>query len=97
MQKDGNLCIYKFSNGKQGTFVWGLMKHGFNNAKLKMQKDENLVVYDGAKKAMWNTQTMKNYNAKWGKSAYKPVKAGLGNDGKLKLYNAAGKVVWTNK
>ncbi len=93
---DGNLCVYKFNNGKQGAFVWGSMKYGFKNSKLIMQTDGNLVVYDGTNKPRWSTSTMSHFNAKWGQAAYKPVKLVLGDDGKLRLYNAAGKAVWNN-
>lgn len=97
MQKDdGNLCIYRYSNNQQGPFVWGSMKYGFKNAKLVMQTDGNLVVYDGAGVAKWASNTHPYNNPKFKDPAMKPVKCVLENDGKLKLYNAAGTVVWTN-
>ncbi|WP_298519775.1 hypothetical protein [uncultured Kordia sp.] len=44
MQKeDGNLCVYKYVNGKQGAFVWCSMKYGFKKPKLVMQTDGNLT------------------------------------------------------
>ena len=48
---DGNLCVYKYNNGTQGGFVWCSMAHGFKNARLVMQTNGNLVVYDGKNKA----------------------------------------------
>ena len=63
-EKDGNLCIYNYANGKQGRFVWGSMKYGFSNAKLIMQTDGNLVVYDGSNKAKWSSQPHPYYNSK---------------------------------
>lgn len=93
---DGNLCIYKFANGKQGGFVWGSMKYGFKNARLVMQTDGNLVVYDGSNAAKWSSQTHPYYDAKYKNTYYKPVKAVLENDGKLKLYNASGVAVWSS-
>lgn len=96
-EEDGNLCIYKIEDGKQGAFVWCTMKHGFKNAKLIMQADGNLVVYDGNSKDQWSSQTQGYYDAKYRDAKYKPVKVVLENDGALKLYTAAGQVVWTNK
>ena len=99
-EDDGNLCIYKSSQGRQGAFVWCSMAHGFKNAWLIMQADGNLCVYtkeDGADVAKWNTRTMAFFDQKWGQSANKPVKMVLENDGSLSLYNAAGSVVWKNQ
>lgn len=95
--EDGNLCIYKVANGKQGEFVWCSMEYGFSNSKLVMQADGNLVVYDGSNKPHWASKTMAHFDQKWGQAANKPVKAVLENNGKLNLYNAAGTVVWTNQ
>src|SRR6218665_2879671 len=61
-EEDGNLCIYKIENGKQGGFVWCSMKHGFKNARLVMQPDGNLVVYDGKNKDQWSSQTQGYYD-----------------------------------
>lgn len=95
-EDDGNLCVYTAENGEQGTFVWGSMKHGFKNAKLIMQADGNLVVYDGSNTPKWNSETHPYHNAKFNNKNIKPVKLVLENDGKLNLYNAAGSVVWSN-
>ncbi len=92
---DGNLCVYKNDNGKQGAFVWGSMKYGFKNAQLDMQTDGNLVVYSG-KDSKWSSETHPFYDAKFKDSSNKPAKLVLENDGKLKLYTAANKVVWTS-
>lgn len=47
LQDDGNLCVYNYNNGLQGSFVWGTMKHGFKDAKCQLNADGNLVVYEG--------------------------------------------------
>lgn len=97
MQEDGNLCIYKHDNGKQGAFVWCSMAHGFKGAKLMMQTDGNLVVYDEAGTAKWNSKTHPYHDARFKSRNLTPVKLVLEDDGKLNLYNAKGKVVWTNE
>lgn len=96
MQNDGNLCIYKFTNGKkQG--VWCNMVHGFKGATLRMQKDGNLVVYNNNDKPKWSSETHPYFNKVFKDTSNKPVKLILGNDGILRLYTTANKVVWTNK
>ena len=90
MQTDGNLCIYRYANGKQGAFVWCSMKHGFSNAKLVMQTDGNLCVYDGNNRFRWGSYQVKRYAL--GQN-YKFV---LTDAGKLNVVNASGQVVWTN-
>lgn len=97
MQKDdGNLCVYKYANGKQGGFVWGSMKYGFKNAKLVMQTDGNLVVYAGDE-AKWSSKTHPYFNSKFKDPNNKPVKLVLENNGALKLYTKAGVAVWSSK
>lgn len=97
MQVDGNLCVYKYVNGKQSSFVWCSMEHDFSNATLRMQTDGNLVVYDGAGKAKWSSKTQAYYNPKYGKSDFKPVKLVFLNDGTLGLYTVYNKRVWSNQ
>ena len=94
MQADGNLCIYKTEGDK---FVWCSMVHGFAGGKLIMQTDGNLVVYNNTNEAKWNSETHPFYNEKFRDANNKPVKLILENDGKLNLYTAAGKVIWSNK
>ncbi len=95
--EDGNLCVYKIENGKQGSFVWGSMKIGFSNPKLILQADGNLVVYDGNNNAKWNSGTHPYHDKRFTDAKIKPVKLVLENDGSLKLYNASSQAVWTNK
>ena len=96
MQDDGNLCVYKFANGKQGTFVWGSMSQGTKKAKIIMQKDGNLVIYNGKKEAKWSSKTHPSDDPKFNDAKNKPVKCVLENDGTLKLYNAAKQVMWSS-
>jgi len=95
-ENDGNLCVYRFSNGKRGGFVWGSMKYGFKNARLIMQTDGNLVVYDGNNKAKWSSKTHPYNNAKFRNPSLRPVKLVLENNGKLNLYNNKNVVVWSS-
>lgn len=90
MQTDGNFCVYKYENGKQGGFVWCSMKYGFANGKLVMQTDGNLCVYDGANAFKWGAYQAKKYDMG---SNYKLV---LTDQGKLNIVNASGAVLWTN-
>lgn len=90
MQTDGNFCVYKYENGKQGGFVWCSMAHGFANGKLVMQTDGNLCVYDEKNTFKWGSYQVKKY-ALGGN--YKLV---LTDTGKLNIVNGSGDVVWTN-
>ena len=94
---DGNLCVYSIENGKQGNFVWGTMQYGFQNARLVMQSDGNLVVYDGSNNAKWATNTEPFSNSKYKNTNFKPSKLVLENDGSLTLYAKSGLKVWSNK
>lgn len=95
-EEDGHLCVYKFENGRQVAFVWGSKVYGFKNAKLVMQADGNLVVYQGGT-AKWSSGTHPYLNDKFKNANNKPVKLVLEDDGSLKLYTASGGVAWTNK
>ncbi|SDI97787.1 D-mannose binding lectin [Frankineae bacterium MT45] len=55
---------------------------------LKMQTDGNLVVYNGAGRAVWSTRTS-------GTGSGNHV--ALQNDGNLVVYNAAGRAVWASR
>jgi len=96
-KEDGNLCIYKYNNGKQGGFVWCSMAHGFKPGKFIMQTDGNAVVYTPTKNAKWSTKTHSYYDSKFANKNNKPVKLVLENDGKLKLYSKSGAVMWSSK
>ena len=90
MQTDGNLCIYRYANGKQGAFVWRSMAYGFQNAKLVMQTDGNLCVYDGNNTFKWGSYQTKKYALGSGYTMK------LTDNGKLQIMNGSGTVLWTN-
>jgi alpha-tubulin suppressor-like RCC1 family protein len=94
-REDGHLCVYRFENGQQGEFVWGTGKHGFDDSKLVMQTDGNLVVYDGKDVFQWGSDTHPDLDVKFKDTNNKPVKLVLEDDGSLNLYTASGDVVWT--
>ncbi|MFF3917201.1 N-acetylmuramoyl-L-alanine amidase [Streptomyces sp. NPDC001852] len=82
MQLDGNLVIYRNSDG---TAIWSSLTSGHSGAYAYMQSDGNLVVYKSgggpsAGGALWSTGT-------WGHSgAY----ATLQNDGNFVVYKSGG-------
>ena len=67
---------------RNGAQIWTTGKGG---AQLRLQSDGNLVIYGKNGAATWATGTL-------GKTAGWLV---LGTDGSLRLYDAAGKQVWT--
>lgn len=95
MQSDGNFCVYKYNNGKQGGFVWGSyqtkVKYSLGaNYYLIMQKDGNLCIYNKSKKFMWGSYQVKQYGLTTG------CKLVLTNGGKLNILNAKESVVWSS-
>lgn len=62
------------------------MKHGFKNARLVLQSDGNLVVYDGLNNAKWSSGTHAFNNAKFKNSSLKPTKFVLEINGSLSLF-----------
>ena len=96
-QEDGNLCVYRYDNGKQGGFVWCSMAYGFAPGRFTMQSDGNAVVYTTGNEAKWSSETHPYFDAKFRDANNKPVKLVLEDDGALKLYTASGSVVWSSK
>ncbi len=90
MQTDGNLCVYKYENGKQGGFVWCSMKHGFNGGSLIMQTDGNLCVVDSGGAFKWGSYQVQTYALGAGH------KAVLTDSGKLNVVSSSGEVLWSN-
>ncbi|MGB0864636.1 MAG: hypothetical protein ACPGXZ_17075, partial [Saprospiraceae bacterium] len=93
MQSDGNLCLKKVEKNQ---FVWCSMEHGFSGATLKMQTDGHLVVYNGNNQAKWMSKTHPSFDKRFN-APNKPVKLVLEDDGSLRLHNASGNAVWSNK
>jgi hypothetical protein len=89
--------VYKYANNKQSSFVWGSMKYGFKNARLDMQTDGNLVVYDAENKPRWSSKTHYVHDEKYRDPNNKPVKLVLENNGIIKLNTKSREVVWSSK
>ena len=92
MQDDGHLCIYK--KGRSGAF-WASGTYGFKKAKLSMQRDGNLVVYNGKGAPKWSSKTHPYFSSKFN-ARNKPVKLVMSNDGKMRLYDKSGRSVWSS-
>lgn len=90
---DGNICIYQIVNGKEhfldenNNRLWCSMTNGTTlKPSLQLSGEGNLTLTDNqTKKELFNSNT----------KASKATKLVIENNGKLNLYNAAGKVVWT--
>ncbi len=79
LQKDGDLVQY--DNFKA---VWSSGTAGTNAAKLVMQTDGNLVLYDKNMNPLWDSQTQNNSGA-W---------LNLQSDGNLVIYSKTNQPLW---
>lgn len=85
MQKDGNMVIYRKSNGA-ATWSSQTPRTCTNNAC--MQKDGNFVLYDCHKHPTWSTHTLNNEGAS----------VVLQNDGNLVMYAyKSSRAIWSSK
>jgi|GEM_PF-1357211 len=83
LQNDGNFCVYRTQgNG----FIWCNMNVVVGVA-LEMRADGNLVAVNPSGQIVWTT----------GLSSSKAVQLVLGNDGRLRLFDAEGNAVWTQR
>jgi len=85
MQTDGNIVLYKYPGQK---VLWSSKTYGKGSAPytLKLQKDGNLVVFDGRKVMTWTTGTA-------GKGAG-PFQLMMQDDGNLVLRDVNNQVLW---
>ena len=81
MQTDGNLVLYEFSAPR-----WRSGTEGHPGARLEVQQDGNLVIYDTAGRARWSSGTFGRTDAA----------ATLQSDGNFVIYanNGSGPAVW---
>lgn len=82
MQGDGNLVLYRKSNGSP---LWATSTYFSNGGFAVIQGDGNVVVYDGSGRAHWSTNTHGNPGAQFA----------IQDDGNLVVY-AGGRAIWAS-
>jgi hypothetical protein len=82
MQTDGNLVEYTFGP----RVVWASGTYGHPGARLAMQADGNLVIYQGST-PIWNTGT-------WGLG---PSFAVIQTDNNFVVYTNSGRATWASR
>ncbi|WP_246119285.1 phosphatidylinositol-specific phospholipase C domain-containing protein [Aliikangiella coralliicola] len=85
MQHDGNLVLYRFSNGVIREPLWATGTNWSNHHKAIFQSDGNLVVYNNFNNPVWASHTH---------SAGRELV--LQSDGNLVIYDNAGQAVWAS-
>lgn len=87
MQNDGNFVVYSTWNNQA---IWNTPTYGANNARLVMQWDDNLVMYNDQNQWIWRTDTQLPSEPK--------IKSRLvmQNDGNLVLYQG-GRAAWSSR
>lgn len=93
LQKDGNFCVYRLDakDLNQGTFVKCTMTVGAKDkqaAKLVMQADGNLVLYNDGNQPLWATDTYRGGDDRLGKYLV------MYDDGNLVLVSRTEKAIW---
>jgi len=81
---DGNLVVSSVDNGFVGGVLWRSGTTG-PGGRAEFQSDGNLVVYDGAGRALWAAGTSGTANAT----------LRLQSDGNVAIYNGAGEPLWS--
>jgi hypothetical protein len=82
-QTDGNLVIYKQSNGQA---LWGTKTYGRNVKQTIFQSDGNLVIYNTSNNAVWASGTDRRGAA----NLY------MQDDGNLVIYNSQNQPLWAS-
>jgi roadblock/LC7 domain-containing protein len=82
-QNDGNLVIYKQSNGQA---LWNTGTYGRNVNRTIFQNDGNLVIYNTSNQAVWASRTD-------GRSA---ANLYMQDDGNLVIYNSQSQAIWAS-
>uniref|UniRef100_UPI003704A717 hypothetical protein n=1 Tax=Streptomyces silvisoli TaxID=3034235 RepID=UPI003704A717 len=83
MQLDGNLVMYRQSDGKA---IWSSRTSGHSGAYASMQSDGNLVVYPTSGSALWATGT----------SGHSGAHASMQDDGNLVVLTSSGTALWSS-
>ena len=66
--------------------MWNSGTYGKASARLTMQSDGNLVIYNSSNKALWGSMKLGD----------KPVGLSVQNDGSLSIYNANNVIIWSS-
>lgn len=85
MQSDGNLVIYRLSNGGAEA-KWATGRAG-SGAYVRMQQDGNLALYHSNNTWSWTSGT-------GGRPIDQRFKLVLQEDGELDIYDPSGAVIW---
>ena len=93
IMEDGNVALWDVALWEQRTVIWETYTYntgGIHPFTLKMEKDNNLVVYDSKSKVVW--QSFTGFTSVKGKvdSMYETGKAVLQDDGNLVIYDKVG-------
>lgn len=85
MQNDGNLVLYRFSNGQIGEALWATGTNWGNQHRAFFQNDGNLVIYDQWNNPAWASNTHGSGN-----------QIVLQRDGNLVIYGKDGHAIWAS-
>jgi surface antigen len=80
-QSDGNLVIYRQSNGQA---LWNTATYGRNVKQTIFQPDGNLVIYNTSNQAVWASNTDRRGG----------TRITLQDDGNFVMYNAQNQALW---
>ncbi len=88
MQEDGNLVLTRLLGLRRAMWSSGTYnRKGFRAPyQLCVQPDGNMVIYDGAKKALWASNTANRGTP--------PHRAAMQNDGNFVLYDSKNSAIW---
>ena len=82
-QGDGNLVLRRTSDMKS---LWSSRSHGRGGARLKMQRDGNLVIYTSSNSAIWSTKTHRSGAKKFVIKDYGVVKIESSSGRDIRVY-----------
>jgi hypothetical protein len=80
-QADGNLVLYKQSNGQA---LWNTGTYGRNVKQTIFQTDGNLVIYNNSNQPVWASNTDRRGT----------TQLNVQDDGNLVMYNAQNQAIW---
>ena len=91
MQHDGNFVVYNLMRNTKVLWASNTMDVGTRPYELRMQNDNNLVIYDDYGKTIWTSNTQNSGDLKTGY-------LNMQDDGNLVLYSGGdGTPLWDTK